>query len=104
MPADAHWLADLPDHPACQVGPSEDGTTWLRVGLTSNSPVRWVTNWHSFTRRRRGGMKLLSVLPTAGSFLPFDLNRTFFIQPAGTLMSLQKFKLSPTKLGPRELR
>jgi very-short-patch-repair endonuclease len=33
VPADAHWLADLPDHPACQTGPSADGTTWLRVGL-----------------------------------------------------------------------
>ena len=33
VPSDAHWLHDLPDHPACRVGPSADGSSWLRVGL-----------------------------------------------------------------------
>ena len=33
VPPDAHWLDALPDHPACQVGPAADDTTWLRVGL-----------------------------------------------------------------------
>ena len=33
VPSDAHWLDDLPDHPACRAGPSADGATWLRVGL-----------------------------------------------------------------------
>jgi very-short-patch-repair endonuclease len=38
VPADAHWLDGLPDHPACQVGPAADGTTWLRVGLPDPPP------------------------------------------------------------------
>ena len=38
VPADAHWLNDLPDHPACQVGPGADGVTWLRVGLPDLPP------------------------------------------------------------------
>jgi len=33
VPADAHRLDTLPVHPACQVGPADDGTSWLRVGL-----------------------------------------------------------------------
>ncbi|HEY7273993.1 MAG TPA: AAA domain-containing protein [Actinoplanes sp.] len=33
VPPDAHWLHELPGHPACRIGPSTDGTTWLRVGL-----------------------------------------------------------------------
>jgi very-short-patch-repair endonuclease len=33
VPAEAHWLHELPQHPACQAGPSAEGTTWLRVGL-----------------------------------------------------------------------
>ncbi|WP_305789643.1 AAA domain-containing protein [Symbioplanes lichenis] len=33
LPADALRLETLPGHPACQVGPAADGTTWLRVGL-----------------------------------------------------------------------
>ena len=33
VPADAYWLHELPDHPACQAGAAADGTTWLRVGL-----------------------------------------------------------------------
>ncbi|WP_306206215.1 AAA domain-containing protein [Actinoplanes sp. RD1] len=33
LPADALRLETLPGHPACQVGPGADGTTWLRVGL-----------------------------------------------------------------------
>src|SRR4051794_23977912 len=31
--ADAHWQNSFPSHAACQVGPAEDGTSWLRVGL-----------------------------------------------------------------------
>ncbi|MFI6073632.1 arginase family protein [Actinoplanes sp. NPDC051343] len=38
VPADAHWLADLPDHPDCQAGPGTDGTSWLRVGLPDRPP------------------------------------------------------------------
>ena len=33
VPADAHWLDALPDHPACQVGPGGRRHLWLRVGL-----------------------------------------------------------------------
>ena len=33
IPADAFRLDALPDHPACEVGPAADGTSWLRVGL-----------------------------------------------------------------------
>ncbi|MFI5936774.1 AAA domain-containing protein [Actinoplanes sp. NPDC051494] len=33
VPGDAHWLGGLPAHPDCQVGPGEEGATWLRVGL-----------------------------------------------------------------------
>src|SRR6185295_13956572 len=33
VPADAHRLDQLPEHPACQLGPAADGTSWLRVGL-----------------------------------------------------------------------
>ena len=34
--ADAYWQADLPDHPACQLGPRElDQPSWLRVGRPS---------------------------------------------------------------------
>jgi very-short-patch-repair endonuclease len=38
VPADAHWLHALPDHPACQLGPAADGATWLRVGLPDPPP------------------------------------------------------------------
>jgi arginase family enzyme/very-short-patch-repair endonuclease len=38
VPADAHWLADLPDHPDCQVGPDPAGTSWLRVGRPDLPP------------------------------------------------------------------
>src|SRR6187549_3202499 len=38
VPADAHWLDALPDHPACQAGPAADGTSWLRVGLPDLPP------------------------------------------------------------------
>jgi very-short-patch-repair endonuclease len=37
--ADSHWHADLPDHPACQLGPHElDQPSWLRVGRPSPPP------------------------------------------------------------------
>lgn len=33
---DAYWTADLPDHPACQLGPRQlDAPSWLRVGRPS---------------------------------------------------------------------
>jgi hypothetical protein len=33
---DAYWQADLPDHPACELGPRElDQPSWLRVGRPS---------------------------------------------------------------------
>src|SRR4051812_7277910 len=38
IPADAHRLDQLPDHPACQIGPAADGTSWLRVGLPDLPP------------------------------------------------------------------
>jgi very-short-patch-repair endonuclease len=38
MPADAHRLDALPDHPACEIGPAADGTSWLRVGLPDLPP------------------------------------------------------------------
>ncbi|MGX6602078.1 arginase family protein [Micromonosporaceae bacterium Da 78-11] len=38
VPADTHRLDALPDHPACQVGPAADGTSWLRVGLPDLPP------------------------------------------------------------------
>jgi arginase family enzyme/very-short-patch-repair endonuclease len=38
VPADAHWLGDLPDHPDCQAGPGADGTSWLRVGRPELPP------------------------------------------------------------------
>ncbi|MEV6487495.1 AAA domain-containing protein, partial [Actinoplanes sp. NPDC051633] len=33
VPGDTLWTAALPVHPACQVGPTADQTSWLRVGL-----------------------------------------------------------------------
>jgi very-short-patch-repair endonuclease len=36
--ADAHWLDALPDHPDCQVGPTADSPSWLRVGLPDPVP------------------------------------------------------------------
>ncbi|HEX5204288.1 MAG TPA: arginase family protein [Actinoplanes sp.] len=38
IPADAYRLDALPDHPACQIGPAADGTSWLRVGLPDLPP------------------------------------------------------------------
>ncbi|MEU4239709.1 arginase family protein [Actinoplanes sp. NPDC026619] len=38
VPNDAHRLDALPDHPACQIGPAADGTSWLRVGLPDLPP------------------------------------------------------------------
>jgi arginase family enzyme/very-short-patch-repair endonuclease len=38
IPADAHRLDALPDHPACRLGPAADGTSWLRVGLPELPP------------------------------------------------------------------
>jgi very-short-patch-repair endonuclease len=38
VPHDSHRLDALPDHPACQVGPAADGTSWLRVGLPNLPP------------------------------------------------------------------
>src|SRR3954462_7716746 len=38
VPPEAYWLDALPDHSACQVGPSGDGTPWLRVGLPDLPP------------------------------------------------------------------
>ncbi|NMO50858.1 AAA family ATPase [Actinoplanes sp. TBRC 11911] len=38
IPADAHLLDALPDHPACELGPAADGTSWLRVGLPDLPP------------------------------------------------------------------
>ncbi len=33
VPADAHWLDTLPDHLSCQIGPTPESASWLRVGL-----------------------------------------------------------------------
>jgi arginase family enzyme len=38
IPADAHRLDALPDNPACEQGPADDGTSWLRVGLPDLPP------------------------------------------------------------------
>ncbi|MCA2215393.1 AAA domain-containing protein [Jidongwangia harbinensis] len=38
VPPDTFWLDTLPDHPACQAGPSADGISWLRVGLPELPP------------------------------------------------------------------
>ncbi|AGZ39530.1 AAA domain-containing protein [Actinoplanes friuliensis] len=38
VPADAHRLDGLPAHPAVEVGPALDGTSWLRVGLPDLPP------------------------------------------------------------------
>jgi arginase family enzyme/very-short-patch-repair endonuclease len=38
VPADAYRLDALPDHPACQVGPAGDDTSWLRVGRPDLPP------------------------------------------------------------------
>src|SRR3954452_3373699 len=38
VPADDHRLDALPDHPACQIGPAADGTSWWRVGLPELPP------------------------------------------------------------------
>jgi arginase family enzyme/very-short-patch-repair endonuclease len=54
VPADAHWLDALPDHPDCQVGPSVDGTSWLRVGLPDRPPPVPVPA--ALRRRLRGGV------------------------------------------------
>jgi len=35
---DAFWQADLPDHPACEIGPHRAGDSWLRVGRPSPPP------------------------------------------------------------------
>ena len=38
VPDDAHWLHTLPGHPACQMGPTADRPSWLRVGLPGLPP------------------------------------------------------------------
>ncbi len=38
VPADAHHLDVLPDHPACRLGPAGDDASWLRVGLPDPPP------------------------------------------------------------------
>lgn len=38
VPSEAHWLDTLPDHPACDLGPSADVPSWLRVGLPELPP------------------------------------------------------------------
>ncbi len=38
IPADAHHLAVRPDHPACRMGPAEESSAWLRVGLPDLPP------------------------------------------------------------------
>ncbi|MDT4993117.1 MAG: hypothetical protein QOH97_3009, partial [Actinoplanes sp.] len=38
VPGDSYRLDTLPVHPACQVGPAADGTSWLRVGLPDPPP------------------------------------------------------------------
>lgn len=38
VPADTHWLGDLPDHPDCRLGPTPDDPSWLRVGLPDLPP------------------------------------------------------------------
>ncbi|HEX8927853.1 MAG TPA: AAA domain-containing protein, partial [Actinomycetota bacterium] len=52
IPADAHRLDALPDHPACRVGPAADGTSWLRVGLPELPPPVAVPT--ALRRRLRG--------------------------------------------------
>lgn len=54
VPAEAHWLDALPDHPDCQVGPGLDGTSWLRVGLPDPPPPVAVPA--ALRRRLRGGV------------------------------------------------
>jgi very-short-patch-repair endonuclease len=38
VPSESYRLDTLPVHPACQVGPAADGTSWLRVGLPDPPP------------------------------------------------------------------
>ncbi|WP_433375334.1 arginase family protein [Actinoplanes sp. CA-142083] len=62
VPADAHRLDALPDHPACQIGPAADGTSWLRVGLPDLPPPVAVP---AALRRRLRGDITASAEPTA---------------------------------------
>ncbi|GIF19103.1 arginase family enzyme/very-short-patch-repair endonuclease [Actinoplanes tereljensis] len=70
VPNDAHRLDALPDHPACQVGPAADGTSWLRVGLPELPPPVAVPA--TLRRRLRGDVTAIAEpiqagAPSAGS-------------------------------------
>src|SRR4051794_39927013 len=58
VPADAHWLDALPDHPDCQVGPSVDDISWLRVGRPDLPPPVPVPA--ALRRRLRDGVTAVS--------------------------------------------
>ena len=64
LPADAHRLDALPDHPACQVGPAADGTSWLRVGLPDLPPPVAVPA--ALRRRLRGDITAAAEPSTGG--------------------------------------